>query len=127
MWESSQIAPATKISRHYVREFNMFGTSTVKTLRMSCLSYARPHLDIIKLLTGKSYNHDFSEDEIWFIMVKSHGVNHNTTDDVLKLFKEEFPDHDWGAFVDELLAIEAIIAKYQRESPYVSLCLQMNV
>jgi len=60
-------------------------------------------------------------------MVKSHGFNGNVTKEVLKLFKEEFPDHNWKAYVDELLAIEAAVAKYQRESPYVFLYFFLSV
>jgi hypothetical protein len=60
-------------------------------------------------------------------MVKSHGFNDNVTKEVLKPFKEEFPDHDWKAYVDEHLAIEAAVAKYQSESPYVFPCLFLSV
>jgi hypothetical protein len=60
-------------------------------------------------------------------MVKSHGFNDNATKEVLELFKEEFPDHDWKAYVDELLTIEAAVAKYQRESPYVFPYLFLSV
>jgi hypothetical protein len=55
-------------------------------------------------------------------MVKSHEVKGSVNKDFLVLFKEAFPDHDWKSYVDELLAVEAAIAKYQRQSPYVSPC-----
>ncbi len=79
----------------------------------------KPHPPLIHVLMEQSYNHEFSQEEIWFIMVNSYGVKGSAIKDVLDLFKGEFPNHDWKVYVHELLAIEASIAKHHRELPYV--------
>ena len=52
-------------------------------------------------------------------MARKHVVRGNVIKEVLKLFKEEFPQHDWKAYVNELLAIEAAMEKHKRDPQYV--------
>jgi hypothetical protein len=97
----------------------MFGTSTIKTPRESFPSCSNRYLG--RRTDDQSYNHEFSKAEIAFVMTRKHIVQGNVIKDVLQLFIERFPQHDWKAYVDKLLAIEAAIENHKHDPPYVFL------
>jgi hypothetical protein len=52
-------------------------------------------------------------------MARKHIVQGDVIKEVLKLFKENFPRHDWKSYVDEPIAIEAALEKHKRDPQYV--------
>ncbi len=51
-------------------------------------------------------------------MVKSSIHGGIVTKEVVKLFKQAFPDHDWKKYVDNCLAMETVVAKHRQMPPY---------